>query len=106
MRTNAQSSGWIVAARVPLGASTRPFAIAIPRPLAAAFAGRSSGTDHGSASTALLWGLSIPGVHGEALSLTNLDEDDNFVVTMMMDEYYARLAEKWFGVDSNDVLAH
>ena len=24
---------------------------------------------------------------------------------MMMDEYYATLAEKWFGVDGNDVLA-
>ncbi|MEO8692187.1 MAG: DUF1501 domain-containing protein [Acidimicrobiales bacterium] len=64
-----------------------------------------SGTDHGSASTALLWGPVKPGVHGDALSLTNLDEDDNFVATMMMDEYYATLAEKWFGVDANDVLA-
>jgi hypothetical protein len=32
------------------------------------------------------------------------DEDDNFVATMMMDQYYATLAEKWFGVDANDVL--
>ena len=44
------------------------------------------------------------GVHGDAVSLTSLDEDDNFVPTMMMDEYYATLAEKWFGVDANDVL--
>jgi uncharacterized protein (DUF1501 family) len=64
-----------------------------------------SGTDHGSASTALLWGPVKPGVHGEVLSLTNLDEDDNFVATTMMDEYYATLAEKWFGLDPNDVLA-
>ena len=27
------------------------------------------------------------------------------LATMMMDEYYATLAEKWFGVDANDVLA-
>ena len=63
-----------------------------------------SGTDHGSASTALLWGPVKAGVHGDAVSLTNLDEDDNFVATTMMDEYYATLAEKWFGVDANDVL--
>ena len=64
-----------------------------------------SGTDHGTASTALLWGPVNPGVHGDAISLTNLDEDDNFVPTMMMDEYYATLAEKWLGLDANDVLA-
>ena len=55
-------------------------------------------------STALLWGPVKPGVHGDALSLTNLDEDDNFVATVMMDQYYATLAEKWFGLDANTVL--
>lgn len=52
----------------------------------------------------MLWGPVKPGVHGDAMSLTSLDEDDNFVATMMMDQYYATLAEKWFGVDANDVL--
>jgi len=32
------------------------------------------------------------------------DEDDNFVATVMMDQYYATLAEKWFGLDANAVL--
>jgi uncharacterized protein (DUF1501 family) len=45
-----------------------------------------------------------PGVHGDAVSLTRFDDDDNFVATTMMDEYYATLAEKWFGVDAVDVL--
>ena len=63
-----------------------------------------SGTDHGTAATALLWGPVAPGVHGDAVSLTNLDEDENFVATTMMDQYDSTLAEKWFGVDTNDVL--
>ena len=63
-----------------------------------------SGTDHGTASTALLWGPVAAGVHGDAVSLTKFDDDENFVATTMMDEYYATLADRWFGVDTNDVL--
>lgn len=63
-----------------------------------------SGTDHGTASAAMLWGPVQPGVHGDAPSLTRLDDDDNFVATVMMDQYYATLAETWFGVDAAAVL--
>ena len=63
-----------------------------------------SGTDHGTAGIAMLWGPVTAGVHGEPISLTALDEHDNFRATTMMDTYYATLAEGWFGVDSNDVL--
>jgi alkanesulfonate monooxygenase SsuD/methylene tetrahydromethanopterin reductase-like flavin-dependent oxidoreductase (luciferase family) len=32
------------------------------------------------------------------------DEDDNFVATALMGEYYARLAETWPGVPAGDLL--
>ena len=63
-----------------------------------------SGTDHGTASAAMLWGPVQPGIHGDPPSLTRLDEDDNFVATVMMDQYYATLAESWFGIDAGAVL--
>jgi dihydrofolate reductase len=38
------------------------------------------------------------------LDLDQLDEDDNFVATTLMDQYYATLAETWFGVPAGDLL--
>ncbi len=62
------------------------------------------GTDHGAAGMVMLAGPVVPGIHGEAPSLTNLD-DDNLVATVDFEQYYATLAEKWFGIPSTEVLA-
>jgi uncharacterized protein (DUF1501 family) len=64
----------------------------------------SSGLDHGAASTALLMGPTNPGVFGEQPSLANLDPDDNLKATVNMTEFYATIAEGWFGVPANQVL--
>ena len=45
----------------------------------------------------------VSGVHGEAPSLSRLD-DDNLIATADLEEYYATLAEQWFGIASNEVL--
>lgn len=63
------------------------------------------GTDHGTASVALLAGAVEPGQFGEYSSLSKLDDDGNLVATVSFDRYYATLAEKWFGLSPSDVLA-
>ncbi len=62
-----------------------------------------NGTDHGSASVAMLAGPVVPGLHGETPSLTDLDDDDNLVATVSMGEYYATLAA-WFDIPATEVL--
>lgn len=63
-----------------------------------------SGTDHGTASCALLMGPVHAGSHGEPVSLTQLDADDNLVATASFEAYYATLAATWFGIDAERVL--
>ncbi len=63
----------------------------------------NGGTDHGTASTMLLAGPVIGGRHGQAPSLNDLD-DGNLRATVNMGEYYATLAESWFGVPATEVL--
>ncbi len=62
-----------------------------------------SGTDHGAAGMALLAGPVASGIHGEVPSLTALD-DDNLVASTDFEEYYATIAERWFGIHSGDVI--
>ena len=62
---------------------------------------RSGGLDHRTASAALLAGAVSLGRIGEPL---DLDQHDNFVATTLMDQYYATLAETWFGVPAGDLL--
>ena len=62
-----------------------------------------SGTDHGAAGMAILAGPVQSGVHGEAPSLTRLD-DDNLVATVDFEQYYSTIAEQWFGIASAEVL--
>jgi hypothetical protein len=46
-----------------------------------------------------------PGFHGEVPDLTTLDRDDNIIASVHMDDYYATLAEGWFGVAASEVIA-
>ena len=62
------------------------------------------GTDHGTAGPALLCGPVTTGHHGEAPRVDRLDDDGNLVATTMLDDYYATLAEGWFGIPTSDVL--
>ncbi|MFT7473745.1 MAG: hypothetical protein ACI81L_000660 [Verrucomicrobiales bacterium] len=61
------------------------------------------GTDHGAAGMAMLAGPVNAGVHGGAPSLRNLD-DDNLKATIDLEEYYATIAEQWFGIPSSEML--
>ena len=63
----------------------------------------SGGTDHGTASTALLMGPVKPGRHGTPVSFTKLNEDGNVAATVSMTDYYATLAH-WLGARPSDVL--
>lgn len=63
------------------------------------------GTDHGSASVALLAGAAVnAGRYGKQPSLTKL-VDDNLRVELNVSDYYATLAESWFGIPAGDVLS-
>ncbi len=64
----------------------------------------SGGLDHGTASHSLLIGPVNAGRYGEHPSLTDLDDNDNLKPTMGLDQYYATVAEGWFGVPAGDVL--
>ncbi|MFV0308177.1 MAG: DUF1501 domain-containing protein [Desertimonas sp.] len=63
----------------------------------------SGGLDHGTASAALLLGPVTRGRAGEPVDLGRLDDDDNFVATVSMNDYYATLAA-WLDVDPAAVL--
>lgn len=64
----------------------------------------SGGLDHGTASHALLMGPVNPGRHGEHPSLTDLDGDGYLRATVGLDDYYATVAEHWFGVPATEVI--
>ena len=64
----------------------------------------SSGLDHGTASAGLLLGPVRAGLYGEFPSLTKLSDDDEPIATVSFDQYYATVAETWFGVPAGDVL--
>jgi len=61
------------------------------------------GTDHGGASTMMVCAPGTSGVHGEAPNLNKLD-DGNLVATARFEDYYATIAEDWFGIGATDVL--
>jgi uncharacterized protein (DUF1501 family) len=64
----------------------------------------SNGLDHGAGSFVLMLGPVNPGFYGAYPDLTTLDSDDNIIATIHMNDYYATLAEKWFGVASSEVV--
>jgi uncharacterized protein (DUF1501 family) len=63
----------------------------------------SSGLDHGTASSVALMGPINHGRFGQHPSLTDL-EDDNLKATVGFDQYYATVAEGWFGVPSTELF--
>ncbi len=64
----------------------------------------SSGLDHGSASSMLLFGP-VPKVrYGEPSPLGDLDRNGNLKTTVTFDRYLATLAQDWLGVESGSVL--
>jgi uncharacterized protein (DUF1501 family) len=67
----------------------------------------SNGLDHGAGSFLFLFGPDAlaGGLHGDYPDLGKLDTDDNLVATVSMADYYASLAEGWFGVPASDVIA-
>jgi uncharacterized protein (DUF1501 family) len=65
----------------------------------------SDGLDHGAGSNLILLGPVNPGFYGEVPDLTTLDRDDNIIASVHMDDYYATLAEGWFGVAASEVIA-
>jgi uncharacterized protein (DUF1501 family) len=64
----------------------------------------SGGLDHGTASNVLLMGPVANGRHGEHPSLDDLDDNENLKATVSLDQYYATIAEHWFGVPASDLL--
>lgn len=62
------------------------------------------GSDHGGASTMAVFGAGRrSGVHGDVPDLRRLD-DGNLVATARFEDYYATIAEDWFGIAARDVL--
>ncbi len=64
----------------------------------------SSGLDHGSASSMLLFGPVAPGRYGEPSPLGDLDRRGNLKTTVPFERYLATLAQDWLGVESGAVL--
>ncbi|MHB8400118.1 MAG: DUF1501 domain-containing protein [Candidatus Limnocylindrales bacterium] len=65
----------------------------------------SDGLDHGAASFALFSGPVIPGLYGAYPRLDALDRNNDLVAQVTMAQYYATIAEGWFGVPATDVVA-
>ncbi|MEO1060134.1 MAG: DUF1501 domain-containing protein [Actinomycetota bacterium] len=63
-----------------------------------------SGTDHGSASVAMLAGPVAGLSVGDRPSLTRLDDEGNLRTTVSYDDYLATLAEHWLGVPRSEVF--
>ena len=63
----------------------------------------ANGTDHGTASTALLLGPVRPGRHGAPVDFNQLDRTGNVAATVSMTDYYASLAQ-WLGIPPAEVL--
>ncbi len=66
----------------------------------------SDGLDHGAGNFLFLLGPIGGGLFGEypALDIDSLDRDQNLVATVSMADYYASLAEDWFGVPASSVI--
>lgn len=63
----------------------------------------AGGTDHGTASTALLLGPVRPGRHGQPVDFGRLDQAGNVKATVSMTDYYATMAA-WLGLPAVTLL--
>jgi uncharacterized protein (DUF1501 family) len=69
----------------------------------------SNGLDHGASSFLFVFGPGgaeglVGGLHGQYPDLSVLDANDNLISTVSMADYYASLAEDWFGVPASSVI--
>jgi uncharacterized protein (DUF1501 family) len=66
----------------------------------------SFGLDHGAGNFLFLLGPITGGLFGQYpdLAIDSLDRDQNLVATVSMADYYASLAEDWFGVPASSVI--
>ena len=62
------------------------------------------GLDHGTASSMLMLGPTVPGHHGEPSPVDGLDDLGDLVATVEFDRYLATMAE-WLEVDPGQVLS-
>lgn len=65
----------------------------------------SNGLDHGAGSFAFMLGPVNAGLYGTYPDLSSRDQDDNIISEIHMNDYYATIAEGWFGVPSSDVIS-
>ena len=65
----------------------------------------SAGTDHGTASCALVIGERVRGgLHGQEANLAAPDRNGNLVATLDFRSVYATMLDRWLGADSQQVL--
>jgi uncharacterized protein (DUF1501 family) len=67
----------------------------------------TSGTDHGTAASHFVIGDRVAGgLHGDAPSLTALDDNDNLINTVDFRQLYATVLDQWLKADSQQVLGY
>jgi len=67
----------------------------------------TSGTDHGTAASHFVIGDRVNGgLHGDAPSLTALDDSDNMINTVDFRQLYATVLDQWLKADSRQVLGY
>jgi len=66
----------------------------------------SGGLDHGEASSMLMFGPVVPGVHGEPPSLRGLEPEEGVPAALGFDRYVATIVERWFQVEADSVVDH
>ena len=64
----------------------------------------SGGLDHGTASTALLIGPKSGSRLGAAPSLTEFDDDNDFIATVAFESYLGGVVESRLGVPASEVF--
>ena len=66
---------------------------------------QSGGTDHGTASAHFVMGGAVKGgLHGAAPTLDRLDANGNLPFAVDFRGYYATFLDRWWGIDSRQVL--
>jgi uncharacterized protein (DUF1501 family) len=67
---------------------------------------QSNGTDHGTSGVHFVMGGRVKGgLHGAAPALDRLDGNGNLPFAVDFRSYYATFLERWWSIDSREVLA-